>query len=288
MKKFRIAILIVLSLVLLAGLVFFGLDYINPKGAGLYIETEPTAAVYIDSEQVGRTPYRETREPQEVIVKLVPESFDTPLVPYETKITLTPGVETVIRRQFGQTEETSSGEIISFEKAEKDETSLAVVSIPDSAQVYTDGDISGFAPHKTSAILPGEHTIKLTASGYQDKSLVINTHEGYKLTAVVKLAISNEKTQIDEPQEEPKEEEKKVTIENTPTGFLRVREEPSTLATELGQVEPGEEYLLVSTDEDTGWFEIRFTEEETGWISNNYARLKDANEKEATSSADSQ
>jgi hypothetical protein len=80
------------------------------------------------------------------------------------------------------------------------------------------------------------------------------------------------------PEEVIEEEVEKVVILSTPTGFLRVRSEPSTLADELGTVEPDEEYELLETDEETGWFKIKFTQEENdeeieGWISNQYAKM---------------
>lgn len=286
MKRIRVILLSLLGIAAAVGAVLFALEYFQPKGAGIFIETTPESTVYIDGERVGRTPYRETHPAQEIIVKLIPESFETPLVPYETKITLTPGVETVVRRQFGETEDVSSGEIVSFEKTEKDETSLVVVSIPDNAQVYLDGEISGFAPYRTSAIVPGEHTLRVGSTGYEDKNLLVNTQEGYKLTAVVKLATSDVVVVEEEVDEPEKEEQEMVLISETPTGFLRVREDASTLSSEITQVEPGETYVLLETDKSTGWYKIQVDEETAGWISNDYAEMVNevASEEEATSS----
>ncbi len=60
-----------------------------------------------------------------------------------------------------------------------------------------------------------------------------------------------------------------IIIEDTPTGFLRVRMEPSTTATEAGRVNPGEKYTIL--EEDNGWYEIEYDEEKTGWVSGQYA-----------------
>jgi uncharacterized protein YgiM (DUF1202 family) len=76
----------------------------------------------------------------------------------------------------------------------------------------------------------------------------------------------------------PKSESEFVEILSTPTGFLRVREEPSSLGKEIGQVEPGKNYVLVETDEKTGWFKIEYLpaqageDGKVGWISNQYAK----------------
>jgi uncharacterized protein YgiM (DUF1202 family) len=102
------------------------------------------------------------------------------------------------------------------------------------------------------------------------------------LTAVFKLSPSNNITNPT-PETTPSLESEKLSQEveilPTSTGFLRVRSEPSTLAKEIGQVEPGKRYKLVDTDKDTGWYKIEFKLSETdakkmiGWISNQYAKL---------------
>jgi hypothetical protein len=79
MKKLRNIVLILLALVLLIGASLFVTGVFKPTGAGIFIETDPVSAVYINGEQVGRTPYKETRDPGEITLKLIPESFQTPL-----------------------------------------------------------------------------------------------------------------------------------------------------------------------------------------------------------------
>ena len=66
--------------------------------------------------------------------------------------------------------------------------------------------------------------------------------------------------------------ERKVEILQTDTGFLRVRENPSTLGKEIRQVRPGESYSLLDIDGKTGWFKIELEDGTVGWISNQYAR----------------
>ncbi|MCH7640601.1 SH3 domain-containing protein [Patescibacteria group bacterium] len=286
MRKIRIIVLVLLGIVLVVSLIFFLVGVLRPQVAGLLIETDPSATVFIDGVQVGRTPYKETRKPEELVVKLVPDSFERPLAPYETRVNLVSGVETVIKWQFGESEDMSEGEIVSFEKVGREETSLSVVTIPDASQVAIDGAVRAFAPYKTSTISPGEHTLVISANGYGQRNIKLRTHSGYKLTAVVKLSKSEEVLAAEESSDDAqgKEEEEKPTIEveiqPTGVGFLRVRSEPSTLAEEVARVTPGETYLFIEEDEETGWFKIEYLpageageEEEQGWISNQYAEI---------------
>ncbi len=282
MKKLKAVSIVLIVAGLILGIVFFIVGSFKPKSAGIVIETIPAASVLIDGEQVGRTPYDGTRKPGEITIKLIPESFEAPLAPFETKVTLIAGIETIVKREFGESDETSSGEIISFEKIGGKEASLAVVSIPDAAQISIDGSIRGFAPYKTSSIVAGEHKVVVYAPGFSEKSFSIKTVEGYKLTVVVKLKTNGDEVLSDEDKvlEEPKQEE--VEILSTPTGFLRVRSEPSTAGEEVAQVEPGERFPYLDKDEDTGWFKIEYKDGEEGWVSNQYAKKveSDENDKE--------
>jgi uncharacterized protein YgiM (DUF1202 family) len=276
-KVVRVVIaLVVIGLV--GGLILFLLGVFTPKGAGILIKTTPTATVFINGEEVGQTPYEATREAGEVTVKLVPQAGTTPLAPYETRVTLSPKIQTIINREFAATEEASRGEIISFERVGGKEASLAVVSIPDSAEVYIDGKQIGFAPYKTSLFAAGDHQVILKAPNYTERTLSVRTVAGYKLTAVVKLAPSGETT----PTPTPTPEEIKVTmveILTTPTGYLRVRATPSAGAAELAQVEPGEKFRYLETDSATGWFKIEYLPAQAGekgkegWVSSQYAKI---------------
>jgi hypothetical protein len=274
-NKFLKVVLIVFGIVLTLGLALFLIGYFKPKKAGILIETTPAAAVYLDGVQVGRTPYETTREPGEVVVKLVPESLVELLSFFETKVNLGSGIKTVVRREFGESEETSSGEVISFEKIKAGEISLAVISIPDSAQISLDGQARDFAPYKTE-ISSGSHQIAVSASGYQEKTVSVKTLAGYQLTAVVKLAkeLSSQVQPLASPTPEPKT--LYVEILETPSGFLRIREEPNTTSKELARVKPGEKLELIEEDSQSGWFKIETgSPPQVGWISNQYAKKLD-------------
>ena len=280
MKKLKAISIVLIVAGFIIGVVLFVVGSFKPKSAGITIESIPASSVIIEGEQVGRTPYSGTRKPGEITIKLIPESFEAPLAPFETKVTLVAGIETVVKREFGETDETSSGEIISFEKIGGKEASLSVVSIPDAAQISIDGSIRGFAPYKTSSIVPGEHQVIVYAPGFTEKSFSLRATEGYKLTAVVKLKPNGEEILPEEGDspEEPKQEE--VEILSTPTGFLRVRSGPSTAGEEVAQVEPGDRFPYLETDEDTGWFKIEYADGEEGWVSNQYAKKVEPGEED--------
>lgn len=276
MNKFLKVILIIFGVSLALGLGFFLKGYFQPKKAGILIETTPAASVYINGVGVGRTPYEATYKPSEISVKLVPESLDEPLASYETKVNLGAGIKTVIKREFGESDESSSGEIISFEKIGRGETSLAVVTTPDSAQVSIDGQNKGFAPIKVSEITEAEHQIAISALGYKEKTLTVKTVTGYKLAAIIKLAKSTEpgSQPLQSPSEQATPEPKNLYVEilETPGGFLRVREEPNISSKELARVKPGDKFLLIEEDLKSGWFKIEYLPAQAGWISNQYAK----------------
>lgn len=297
-RKIKIIITSIVGLAIIIALIFFIFGFLKPKYAGIYINTNPTSMVYIDGEEMGRTPYKKTLKPKEIEIKLVPDSFQLPLYPFETRMDLIAGVETVIKRDFGETEELSSGEILSFEKGIRDETSLSVITIPDSGKLIIDRKDKAFTPHKTSAILPGNHVLELSASGFVAKEIRVKTYRGYKLTAFVQLSksviqdVDKLETATSAAEIEREKENIMVKIKTTPTGFLRVREQPSSIANEVGQVIPGQTYVLLEQDEKTGWYKIEFKEDsdrqviKSGWISNQYAERIDSNlVKEASTSA---
>jgi hypothetical protein len=280
MNKSKRLFFIVFAIGILIAIILFVIGTLKPKFGGIYIESNPSSSVWIDGKQVGRTPYRQTMKPSDIVVRLIPDSFEEPLAPYETKVSLVAGVETVVRYDFGNSEETSSGDIISFEKNPGSEVNLVAVSSPDSAQLTIDGLEKAYTPHKTSAITAGEHELKFSLTGYKDRVVKVKTHDGYKLTAVVKLAKSEGDTSIENNNVSvtptPNDSGDKVEILSTPTGFLRVRSSASTSADEVGQVGPGERYILLATDDKTGWYQIDLGNGKKGWVSNQYAKKIDA------------
>ena len=248
--------------------------------AGVLVQSEPEATVFIDGVQVGTTPYEVKMKPKEMSLRLIPFSQGEALATYQTQIKLTEGVTTVVRRIFGPTEDSSAGFVLSFEKMKRGEASVAVVSHPESAQIMFDGKLTNTTPYKIESVKAADHTLTLTAPGYLNGDVSIKTALGYLLTAFVKLAkLPDEEKKV----EEEKLEQKRIVVEiqNTPTGFLRVRFDASTAASEVGRVTPGKKYPF-QEEKEVGtmkWYKIEYettgssaSSGKSGWISGEYAK----------------
>ncbi len=297
MKKIIAGLIVVLGL----GLVGFGIFKFaqsRKPNAGLKVETNPQALVFVDNNQIGQSPVEKLFKPGEVTVKLIPNSTTVALSTYQTKVKLNSQVLTTIRRDFGKDETESAGETITLEPQSAKTASLSVVVAgPDSASVQLDGQPQGFTPLLVNTITTGDHQISVSAPGFTPRQIQAKAMAGYKLIVNVKLAGSLPETSPEpspsssaspsatprttprptpssSPRVSPSPTTMKkpyVEIKDTPTGFLRVRETPSTSAKEMGQVKPGDKYPLL--DSQSGWYEISVDLPATssGWISSQYA-----------------
>jgi uncharacterized protein YgiM (DUF1202 family) len=288
MKTVRTVLVVIIALIAVGTAIYFLSGYFRQKPGGILIITSPVSNVYINNVLVGKSPYTSTYQAGQITLKLVPDTLDSSLIPYETKITLVPGVQTVVRREFGKSEDLSSGDVISFDKIGTRETGLIVVSTPENAQVSVDGLPQGFAPYKTSGISPASHQVTVKAPGYTDRVMTLKTQVGYRLSLYVKLAKATEPQPTATPTPVTKTF---VQILSTPTGFLRVRTAPGTAGEEIAQVKPGSQYLFISDDVSTGWVEIQYEAAApglpngiSGWVSGQYVK-KITQTVEATGSA---
>ncbi|MDO8551475.1 MAG: SH3 domain-containing protein [bacterium] len=311
MKKTTIVV-IVLGVLLLAvaGLVLKN-TVLKPLSAGLQVKSVPVSTVFLDGKKLGRTLYEDKKLASgDFTLRLVPENTTSNLSPWERKIKLINGAETIINWSFGESESKSSGEVMTLEKISDSKTAaLQIISSPDSSLVKFDGEPKGFTPLFFDKQEPSDKGITLSASGFEEKTIDIKLLPGYKLILNVKLAevdSSEEDSGSTEtenlaptpsaqttpsakqtPTPTPKAtvtpkptgkvtptpvslDKPYVTISSTPTGFLRVRSQPSTSASEIAQVKPGESYPLL--DEQSGWYKIPYQEGKEGWISGQYAK----------------
>jgi hypothetical protein len=188
MKTLKIVIIVFISLALLSVIGFYLVGYFKPKLGGLVVDTVPVSSVYINGSFVGKTPYSGTYTAGQISLKLVPEITDQNLIAYETKVNLQSGIQTVVRREFGDSEDTSSGDVISFDRLGGSSLGLVVVSSPDNSQVSIDGVVQGFSPYNTNTVTAGSHKITITTPGFTDRSMSIKTVQGYRLTVFAKLS----------------------------------------------------------------------------------------------------
>ena len=291
-----------LFLLLLLPLILTGCSLSLPfiaKKAALQITTSPQATVFINGQHVGQTPY-DTNDLKagEITVKLVPEG--QPGVSWESKVTLTPKVVTVINRRFGPTADQSSGEVFTLEPLTKKAAALVLMSTPDSSIVTVDNQPQGFTPVSLDPITAGEHAIAVSSPGFTDNSFKTNVPAGYKLIANIQLARipsqeatpSLETTPTSSPAASPSASPPAtpavasasasakappyVEILANPIGFLRVRANPSTGAAELARAYPGQR-LPYKNEESNGWYKIEYAASSTGWVSRGssgeYAKL---------------
>lgn len=288
-----------LFLLLLLPLILTGCSLSLPftaKKAALQITTAPQATVFINGQHVGQTPY-DTNDLKagDITVKLVPEGQSG--VSWESKITLTPKVVTVINRRFGPTADQSAGEVFTLEPlSKKDATALAVIATPSNSILTVDGEPRGFTPVSLDAITAGQHSLTVSSPGFTDNSFSTNIPSGYKLIANIQLARipAQEETVVPSPSPVASPSASPATtpavasasasakappyveILANPIGFLRVRANPSTGAAELARAYPGQR-LPYKNEESNGWYKIEYAASSTGWVSRGasgeYAKL---------------
>lgn len=277
MKKILI---ILLSLLFLGGIAL-AIFYFFPKKktlAALQVISTPKATIFLDGRHLGKTPFLDDKiAAGEYSLKLIPMAEATVSSSWQTKIKLTPGVLTYIERIFGLGDIDSAGEILTLEPLKnKTEVEVAVLSTPDGATIKLDGQFQGVTPLILKDVTASDHEMILSLSGFKEQSFRFKSVLGFKLTASVQLAKVGEE-KVEEPVASPSAvlvpegpTGARVKILETPTGWLRVRLEPSLAATEAAKVKPQEIYPLL--EEKSGWFKIRYSEGKEGWVSGQYSQ----------------
>lgn len=276
MNKKAILVVAISAVVLLFG----GYKLISGRSggiAGLKVISSPNASIFLNDKLIGKTPYDDKYATGEYILKLIPEGISEKVVSWQGQIKLNPSVLTYINRELGTSELTSSGEILNLEKISQNIAQLAVISQPDGAVVLVDGQERGNAPLSPIEISAEEHEVAVSSPGFTTRTVRVSTVTGYKLLVNIQLALAagqelpTSAAATSSSGTKDKEIAKPyVLIKDTPTGFLRVRVEPSTGATEAAQVKPSEKYPYI--DEKGGWFKIAYETGKEGWVSGTYAQ----------------
>jgi hypothetical protein len=289
MKKL---LFILIPSLLLSLILFFSFHYIvkarSQKGA-LQVTSSPESKIYLGDKYIGQTPLCKCEASDmlmagEYTIRLVP--VDDSLPQFQEKVTISEGVLTVVDRKFGK-DSLSEGSIISLSPlTDKDKTQLVVVSFPEGASVALDENDIGKTPISHDNPTESDHLLKITKSGYKDKEIRIRTPLGYKLTVAAYLSISDTLSGITPTPASPSAtlstsptttpspssslSQTKVRIIDTPTGFLRVRQDSSVASPEIDRINPGQTYPLVQ--EEDGWYQIKLSDGKLGWISSQYAK----------------
>lgn len=282
---------------------YFAYLKVSVKQGKIKILSSPGANVVINNQSVGKTPFEDTVDIGEYIVKLIPDAAEaSDSATWSGKVSVYQNTLTFINRELGTQDLSSSGVVFSVKKMDqkpekKGTGEIEVRSEPDGAIVYLDNEEQGIAPLILSEVQEGEHELAVDSPGYFRRSQKIKVEHGYRVIAEYKLAVDPTYKKVDKEQaeedrqkeeaEKKKEEEEKeatksstikptgttastaltITINETGTGWLRVRSTPSTSGVEIGKATPGDEYEVL--EQENGWYKIEFEGKE-GWVSSTY------------------
>lgn len=255
------------------------------------IVSTPQSVVYLDQIQVGNTPLQQKLKVGEYLIKLIPNKEASASATWQGKVKIYKNAVTYVGRALGKSDISTAGEISTLTKMEtkssKDNVGeIAVESDPQGALVYLDLDEKGVAPLILSDVPKGTHELSIYLPGFFRRTLKLNVESGYRTSSNVKLAIDELSQQNSTKSATPKTSEKDsslqktssiveganktmIKIKETPTGWLRVRSEPSVDASESAKVNPGESYEMV--EEKPNWYKILFNDEQEGWVAAQYS-----------------
>jgi hypothetical protein len=222
---------------------------VSPAGKGaLQITSNVKAEILLDKKSVGQTPLCLCEQNQTIPqgrheIKLIPS--DKSLDPYTAKININPGVLTAVERTF-LPGSLASSYVLTLEKSKSSDAQIFISSIPDGSLVSIDGQSLGATPFQDS-ISASEHEIEIEKTGFSKKTIRVRAVNSYRLVLDVMLGAQSDSADSEveitpSPTISPTASPNTVTIKQTPVGFLRVRETASTAASEIGRVNPGEQY----------------------------------------------
>ncbi len=287
-------LLFILAIVLItSGLFLFVrvLDSFKTPGKGaLQISTNVKSKVFLNGTEIGEAPLCKCAENETIAsgtydLRIEPE--DKNLSAFNTKVKINGGVLTAVERTF-LPGAFASASILTLEKITSQEPELVITSLPDKAIVTIDSISKGVTPFQANDLSVSEHELKIGKEGFQEKTMQIKMIENHRLIVEVYLGTQgadqelekqnanledNEATSSAQTEElQPIEnEERTVTILDTPNGFLRVRSGAGTNFPEVTRVNSGETFDLVS--EENGWIEIQVDEQTSGFISSEFAEI---------------
>ena len=261
---------------------FFILDKQNLYGK-LKIISSPSSSIFIDNLNIGRTPFEDKYKVGEYFLKLIPEGIATETASWQSKIKIYKNALTYVNRELGASDLTSAGEIFTIIKMDKPSKNanfgeIYVETDPAGAIVYLDNDEKGVAPLILTDVLKGDHELSVFMPGFFRRNQKVNVESGYRINASFKLAMDQSSSLnasgIEKKQEATDSaavEKKMVLIGDTPTGWLRVREDASVDASEAARIKPGEKFEWVETQD--GWYKIKYDTEKLGWVSSEYSSI---------------
>lgn len=264
MKKIIVYALIIISVLILmlrSSSLIIDLLGIKQK-SGISITSAPVdATVFLNNEEVGKTPFEaKDLDISEYNIRLQKDQSI-----WQGSVKLNAGTVAIVNRDLAADVPSSAGEVLTLKKGQ----GITLISNPKSAKVTVDGSEAGISPLNIN-LKSGEHTIIIDHQSYIKRSIRVNLPDGYNLTIVVDLALSEaDLSTVSTPVIKTTPE---VVVKDTPTGFLRVRDKPSLLGKEISQVKPGETLILL--EEDGAWDRVRLADGVEGYVSASYVEKK--------------
>lgn len=238
------------------------------KTSGISILSEPSGAtVYLNGMQVGQTPWGgKDLDIGDYLIKI-----EKGQASWQGRAKLTGGTVTVVTRDIATDSASSAGEVLTLDKGK----GLTIISNPSDSLVEIDGQPYGKTP-VTVDIKSGEHAILVNHQGYLPRSFSADLPDNFNLTVSVDLASTEaDLAAAALPSLSPVPviaQTPTVSVKQTPTGFLRVRDKPNLNGKEIDQVKPGESLILL--EELGSWDRIRLSDGREGFVSSAYVEKK--------------
>lgn len=270
----------------------------NKKSGNILIYASPDSTVFVNNIAEGRTPISIELAPGKYKIKLIPNALnpakEEKAIPWEGTVEVYSKYTTFVRRDLENTENESAGETVIMMKSnaelKRDKGEVRVRSIPEGAIISLDGADVGVSPDAFIDVAPGVHDISVYATRYKRRSVQVNVLSGLATLVDFELGVdpdyekkypfgvlfeaSSSATLPNVPkttrEPTPTASPENVEVLDTPTGFLRVRQEPSLSGKEVAQVKPGEIYPFISSE--NGWTKIKLTDGNVGWVSSEYVK----------------
>ncbi len=287
--KLILLTILVLLFICFIGVKFLLLDKQNDFGV-MRILSVPSTNVFIDNVNVGKTPYDQKTKVGEHIVKLIPSQEATPTAQWEGKVNVYKNSLSYVNRELGDSDNTSAGEVytvVAMSPGAKagDYGELFVDTDPPGAIVSVDNDEKGVASLLIAPMLNGAHEVSLYLPGFVRRTQKVNVVAGRRINAIYKLAVdkfSQEKiASLSAPRKIASDSAsvatplpagtKQILVKETPTGWLRVRAEPSIAASEEARLDTGSKYTLL--EERPNWYRIKYDDKNDGWVAAEYAQI---------------
>lgn len=291
MKKL---IILLLFLVFVGITIFVGLRLL-PQAvnfSGLQVVASGSEAdIYLDGKKIGQTPYEnEKLHPGEYVIELKPKSSQ--FKSWNKKIILTQGAMTTVERSFSKDGKYDGGLLVYLLPIDDKMASVEVLTNPDNCSFYFNKESKGKTPFTVQNVIAGNQEVIVKKDGFQDRIYKIDTVSGYKsvldFDMIPEVALPTktpEKVLGDEASLSAKisltptlslsptktvSSSKLIEIGETGTGWLRVRQEPTTSSSESAKVNQGQKF--VPLEEQNGWIKIEYEKGKFGWISSDYVK----------------